>query len=355
MRINCPRLVGISLAPFALCAALTAAPSVAQAGDCPGNPNAIGTSRTIVVDPREHRRIGTMSYSETLPLVDKEVVLTFDDGPLPPYTNKILDILAAQCVKATYFIVGVMARANPELVRRVYEHGHTVGTHSMSHPILFRRLGLNEAKQQVDGGVAATAAALGDATKLAPFYRYPGFGKSEPVDAYVMSQDLMIWGADMPADDWRKISAREVAKRAIQRLEAKRKGVLLLHDIHQRTVDALPIILSELKERGFRIVHVVPATADRPATTTVASDWRMNSRRKVSPPPIASLPQTAMAGPLDTPVTMPQTQSADDLRPAKPRSRGRQVAMLDRHKPSRHHHHHNRHIRPASADRHSAR
>ena len=84
-----------------------------------------------------------MSYSETLPLVDKEVVLTFDDGPLPPYTNKILDILAAECVKATYFIVGVMARANPELVRRVYEHGHTVGTHSMSHPILFTGLGLD--------------------------------------------------------------------------------------------------------------------------------------------------------------------------------------------------------------------
>jgi peptidoglycan/xylan/chitin deacetylase (PgdA/CDA1 family) len=357
MRISCPRLVGISLAPLALCASLTGAQASpqasSQAADCSGNPNAIGTSRTIVVDPREHRRIGVMSYSETLPLVDKEVVLTFDDGPLPPYTNKILDILAAQCVKATYFIVGVMARKNPELVRRVYDHGHTVGTHSMSHPILFRRLGLDEAKQQVDGGVAATAAALGDATRLAPFFRFPGFGKSDPVEAYLMSQGLMIWGADMPADDWRKIGGREVAKRAIQRLEAKGKGVLLLHDIHQRTVDALPIILSELKQRGFRIVHVVPATADRPATTTVASDWQMNSRRKASPP-IASLPKTAMAGPLDTPVTMPQNPTADELRPAKPRSRGRHVAMLDRHKPSRHHHH-GRHVRPASPDRHSAR
>src|SRR5215213_1887374 len=114
MRIRFTRLLGIGLAPLALCTAVTAS----RAAECPGNPNAIGTSRTIVVDPHEHRRIGTMSYSETLPLVDKEVVLTFDDGPLPPYTSKILDILASECVKATYFIVGAMARANPDLVRR---------------------------------------------------------------------------------------------------------------------------------------------------------------------------------------------------------------------------------------------
>ena len=80
--------------------------AAASAGECPGNPNALGTSRTIVVDPRDHSRIGTMDYAETLPLADHEVVLTFDDGPIPPYTSKVLDILAAECVNATYFIVG---------------------------------------------------------------------------------------------------------------------------------------------------------------------------------------------------------------------------------------------------------
>src|SRR5215831_14441980 len=84
---------GISRIIF-LAAMLCGGIGVAQAADCPGNPNAIGTSRTIVVDPREHGRIGTMNYEETLPLADHEVVLTFDDGPLPPYTNQILKILA---------------------------------------------------------------------------------------------------------------------------------------------------------------------------------------------------------------------------------------------------------------------
>lgn len=342
-------LLGIGLAPLVLCSAITAV----QAADCPGNPKAIGTSRTIVVDPTDHRRIGTMSYSETLPLADKEVVLTFDDGPLPPYTNQVLDILASECVKATYFIVGAMARANPELVRRVAEHGHTIGTHSMNHPLRFRALGLERAKLQVDDGITATAAALGDAGKLAPFYRYPGFGFSAPVDAYVNSKDLMIWGADMPADDWKKISAKEVAKRAVSRLAAKGKGVLLLHDIHARTVEALPIILAELKERGFRIVHVVPATADRPATTTVASDWQMHARRPAATP-VAALPQTAMAGPLDGAVTLPPSRSADELRPGKAKSHGRHFVTLERHKSSRHRHY-ARLTRSESLDRHASR
>src|SRR5471030_2513055 len=115
----------------ALCLALLAcmsAPS-ASAADCPGHPGALGTSRTLVVDPREHPRIGSIQYPETLPLEDHEVVLTFDDGPLPRNSNQILDILAAQCVKATFFEVGVMARAYPENVRKLRDAGHSIGTH----------------------------------------------------------------------------------------------------------------------------------------------------------------------------------------------------------------------------------
>src|SRR5258707_5449696 len=98
----------------------------ASAADCPGHPDALGTSRTLVVDPREHPMIGTMQYRETLPLGDHEVVLTFDDGPLPKYSNQILAILASQCVKATFFTIGSQANANPEGVRKLIAAGHTV-------------------------------------------------------------------------------------------------------------------------------------------------------------------------------------------------------------------------------------
>src|SRR5258707_9901669 len=106
---------------------------IASAADCPGHPDALGTSRTLVVDPREHPRIGTMQYAETLPLRDHEVVLTFDDGPLPRNSSQILEILAAQCVKATFFTIGRMASASPEGVRKLAAAGHSIGTHTEDH------------------------------------------------------------------------------------------------------------------------------------------------------------------------------------------------------------------------------
>src|SRR5258708_2735755 len=108
---------------------------MASAADCPGHPEALGTSRTLVVDPREHPRIGTMQYPETLPLEDHEVVLTFDDGPLPRNSNQILEILAAQCVKATFFTIGRMAQASPEGVRKLRDAGHSIGSHTEDHPL----------------------------------------------------------------------------------------------------------------------------------------------------------------------------------------------------------------------------
>ena len=286
--------LGFRLA-WLILAGLAVGSTAAAASDCPDRPGALGVSRTIVVDPREHGRIGTMSYAETLPLADKEVVLTFDDGPIPPRTDKILAILAAECVKATYFIVGTMAREYPHLVKRIYDAGHTVGTHSMSHPIPFKRQGVEKTKAQIDDGIKATEAALGDERPIAPFFRFPGFGNTDHGETTLAERGLMAWGADIPADDWRKIGPAEVAKRAIRRLDAKGKGILLLHDIHQRTVDALPAILNELKAGGYRIVHVVPETPDRPKTITAAAEWRMG------PPPARPKIAAADASEIKTP------------------------------------------------------
>src|SRR5664280_1450494 len=122
----------------------------AQAADCPGHPDAIGTSRTLVVDPRQHPRIGTMQYPETLPLRDHEVVLTFDDGPLPRNSNQVLDILASQCVKATFFEIGRMAQAYPEGVRKLVAAGHSVGTHSQNHPLTMNHMPIERARQEID-------------------------------------------------------------------------------------------------------------------------------------------------------------------------------------------------------------
>src|SRR5256885_5550997 len=147
------------------------APQTAAAADCPGHPDALGTSRTLVVDPREHPLIGTMQYAHTLPLEDHEVVLTFDDGPLPKNSNQILEILALQCVKATFFLVGRQANANPEGVRKVRDAGHTVATHTQNHPSNMNRLPIDRAQKEIEDGIASVTAALGYGTAPPPFFR----------------------------------------------------------------------------------------------------------------------------------------------------------------------------------------
>jgi peptidoglycan/xylan/chitin deacetylase (PgdA/CDA1 family) len=283
--VRLPRLTAV--AALALLAfSFAAHPATAE--DCPGHPNALGTSRTLVVDPREHPRIGTMQYPETLPLADHEVVLTFDDGPLPRNSNKVLDILAAECVKATFFTIGKMAQFSPEGVRRLLAEGQTIGTHTQDHPLTMNRMPTERARQEIDDGIASVKAALGDhADALAPFFRIPGLLRADNVEAYAAEQGIQIWSADFLADDWRHISSQRVYDLAISRLEAKGKGILLLHDIQARTVAALPRILETLKARGYRIVHVVPATVDRPATPTEPQQWLMHP----SPEAIAQWPQ----------------------------------------------------------------
>ncbi len=223
---------------------------------CPGNPNALGTRRVLAIDPADFKRLGHMQYPDSLPLQDKEVVITFDDGPLPPYSNQILDILASECVKVTYFLVGEMARAYPAVVRREYEAGHTLGTHSEHHPLRFGELPLERMRSEIDVGISDVAAALGDTKYLAPFFRIPGLDRSSTLEDELAARHLIVFSSDTVADDWRHVTPEQIKSLALSRLMKLGKGILLLHDIHPKTVAALPGILKGLKDNGYRIVQV---------------------------------------------------------------------------------------------------
>jgi peptidoglycan/xylan/chitin deacetylase (PgdA/CDA1 family) len=253
-------------------------PADQAVANCPGHPDALGTSRVLAIDPAQYRRIGHMQYSDSLPLADKEVVLTFDDGPILPYSNQILDILASQCVKATYFLVGEMARAFPATVRRIYEEGHTIGTHSEHHPTRFGQLPVERMRHEIDRGISDVSAALGDPKYLAPFFRIPGLARSRLVESELAARELSVFSSDTDADDWHhRISGQQIIALAMRRLEGRGKGILLLHDIHRATVAALPGLLKALKDNGFRIVQVVPAApyviamANKPKARSLAS------------------------------------------------------------------------------------
>jgi peptidoglycan/xylan/chitin deacetylase (PgdA/CDA1 family) len=162
-----------------------------------------------------------------------------------------------------------MARAYPDLVKRVYAEGHTIGTHSENHPFTFARMAVGKAAREIEDGFDSVRSALGDPKGVSDFFRFPGLLRQDSVELYLTAQGYQTWSVDFVADDWRHINDKEIVRRAISRIEARGKGILLLHDIHEMTVLALPQLLNELKARDYRIVHVVEANAEFPKTASL--------------------------------------------------------------------------------------
>lgn len=235
-------------------------PTASNAQDCGGN--ALGTSRVMEV-PFSQGPVGRTNYAQTLPLERGEVVLTFDDGPMPRRTPAVLDALRAECVKATFFVVGTMVAEFPDILRRTASEGHTIATHTWSHQYLNRVRDQRLQRDQINGGLMAARAVLGDADPtLSPFFRYPGLGNTPALDRYVGEQRLVPFSIDVEGDDWRRISPTQVMERVLTRLDAAGKGIILLHDIQARTVAILPELLRRLKAKGYRVVHVVSSRED---------------------------------------------------------------------------------------------
>ena len=301
----------------------------ALAADCPGNPSALGTSRVLAIDPHEFPRIGTVQYSRSLPLADREVVLTFDDGPMPPYTNRVLEVLAEQCVRANYFILGRMARGYPDLLKKVAAQGHVIGNHSQNHPLAFERMPLSAVQAEVEQGFASLLSVLGDRRLMAPFFRIPGLLRAKEVEGYLQSRRLVTWSADVVADDWKHISASEVVRRAMARLDEKGKGILLLHDIQPATALAMPELLRELKAKGYRIVQVAPrGAAPAPAPAPVAAQPPpVQEALAKSPVPVApaAAPAQEEAEPVAEETAAPITTSSVPQEAAQSLARGEPV------------------------------
>jgi peptidoglycan/xylan/chitin deacetylase (PgdA/CDA1 family) len=151
-----------------------------------------------------------------------------------------------------------------------------------------------EASQEdIDAGIESVSDALKDTGTIAPFFRFPGFARTNELEANLASRGIMVWSADFPADDWKHISSRQVMARALSRLQQHGRGVLLLHDIQPATVLALPELLRELKKRNFKIVHVVPSSPDRPKTVTEPQQWvKKEPTTERTEGPVARAPQT---------------------------------------------------------------
>ncbi len=233
-----------------------------EAAECPRK-GALGTSRVLSVDAKTTPRVGLKSFPQTLPLADREVVLTFDDGPNPPTTSKVLAALAQECVRATFFLIGLHASQHPDMVKRIAREGHTIGHHTFSHPFM-ARIPFDKAKSEIDRGIAADEKALNGVattTPSTPFFRFPYFESTQAQLDLLQGRGIVVFGADLWASDWTEITPEQELKLVTERLAASGKGIILFHDPKARTAAIMPAFLRYLRENGYRVVHIVPAGA----------------------------------------------------------------------------------------------
>jgi peptidoglycan/xylan/chitin deacetylase (PgdA/CDA1 family) len=262
--------------------------------DCAYDPARTRLSRIIAPESTNGPIYGQMVHAadkphmRTLALRDREVVLTFDDGPLPATTNVILDTLDRHCVKATFFPIGEMALLNSKTLQEIAKRGHTIGSHTWSHPLSIRSMPLERIKAEIEGGFAAVSQAAG--APVAPFFRFPGLGDSPAAIAYLASRNISIWSVDVVSGDTGRTSPARIAHNTITRLERYGKGIILFHDIKRPTAAALDRILTTLENKGYRFVHVVSNTGYRPDAEvlenpgflrSMAEAWFRTGKRQV--------------------------------------------------------------------------
>ena len=219
---------------------------------CPAG--ALGVSRTIEVNTTGGPWFGA-PHGDPNFLQPKEVVLTFDDGPSPANTREILAALAKECTKATFFVVGEMIAVHPEVVKEVAEQGHTIGVHSWSHPNL-AQLSLDDVKHEVEA--TFDAAQKASPAPIAPFFRYPYLSSSQTTVDYMKSRNIGQFAVDIDSQDWRVRSTKPVVARVMAGLKARGRGIILMHDIHKWTADAVPQVLAQLKAGGYKVVQLKP-------------------------------------------------------------------------------------------------
>ncbi len=262
-----------------------------DASTCP-RAGTLGVSRTVEIDTTGGPGFGMEHYKAYDFLQDKEVVLTFDDGPQKYTTEAVLKALSDECVKATFFSIGKMALGYPEIIREVAKAGNTVGSHTWSHKAIAKLKSFDDAKDEIERGVSAVHRAVGG--PIAPFFRFPTLVDTPEAVAYLGKRNIAIFSTDIDSFDFKPQTADHLVKSIMQKLDKRGKGILLMHDIHKTTAKAVPMLLAELKAKGYKIVHM---TAKSPVTTVADYDQAIEKEAKGLPQvgaerPVSSIVKT---------------------------------------------------------------
>jgi peptidoglycan/xylan/chitin deacetylase (PgdA/CDA1 family) len=241
------------------------------------NPDALGVSRVVEVDTTGGPGFGFEHFKQLDFLTDKEVVLTFDDGPWPGNTPAVLKALADECTKAVFFSIGKHATYHPEILRQVAAAGHAVGTHTWSHANLnAKKMTEQQAKDEIEKGFSAVKMALGAAPS--PFFRFPELQHGPAAVAYLQSRNVAMFSCDVDSFDFRAKDATQIINTVMTKIDKAGKGIILMHDFQKHTAEALPTLLRRLKAGGYKIVQM---KAKAPLQTLAEYDDAMVKDMKV--------------------------------------------------------------------------
>lgn len=212
---------------------------------------------TPKVEPAVHQRLSFNHVNVDGPYI----ALTFDDGPSKANTPRLLDLLAQKGVKATFFLIGENARDNPDLVKREIAEGHEVGDHSWDHPDLSKK-----SDDVVRSQIQRTQDTIFQISGVKPKVLRPPYGAmTERQRKWVHDEfgvNIIIWEVD-PLD-WKRPGPAVVAQRILE--HTKPGDIILSHDIHAGTVDAMPQVIDGLLAKGYKFVTVSQLIAmERPA------------------------------------------------------------------------------------------
>lgn len=248
--------------PAAAAAAAAPAPAAAQAPSSQtqparaacNNPDALGVARTVEIDTTGGPGFGFEHFKDLDFLKDHEVVLTFDDGPWPENTPAVLKALADQCTTGIFFSIGKHATYYPEILKQVYNAGHTVGTHTWGHATLTnKKLTEDQRKDEIEKGISAVKWALGGIPP-APFFRFPALQHPPEMVTYLGTRNIAMFSCDLDSFDFKARNAQQVIDVTFKKLDKLGKGIILMHDFHKHTAEALPEMLRRLKAGGYKVV-----------------------------------------------------------------------------------------------------
>jgi len=281
--------------PGAAPAAATApAPAAAPAPAKPpcANPDALGIARVVEIDTTGGPGFGFEHFKQLDFLREKEVVLTFDDGPWPENTPSVLKTLANECTTGIFFSIGKHATYYPEILKQVAAAGHTIGTHTWSHATLTnKKLTEDQRKEEIEKGFSAVKWALGGVSP-SPFFRFPALQHPPEMVTYLGTRNIAMFSCDLDSFDFKARNAQQVIDVTMKKLDKQGKGIILMHDFHKHTAEALPELLRKLKAGGYKVVQM---KAKAPVETLPQYDEEVLKDAKlptVSSRPVSSVVQT---------------------------------------------------------------